>query len=141
MVAVKDREPRNAGPDTGPDRPGHRAWDETALGEIADLVGGLREELSQYVAIRIARLKLSLGETLLAIAGWTVLGLVALVVLATAAVFCFAGVAGWISEATGRPWLGSLLTGAAGLLLSGVGFLVVRRILTRKVLESAGDDG
>ena len=48
---------------------------------------------------------------------------------AAVVVFLFVGVAGWLGEATGKPWLGSLITGAAAIALIAIAFLIGRNRL------------
>jgi hypothetical protein len=102
------------------------------FGEIRARFGDLRAEALEYLAIRLARLKLSLWERVLGLVALAlaVLALGAFVV--TAVVFCFSGIAGWIGEATGHAWLGPLLAGVAGLLAVGMAFLVLRSVLRRR---------
>jgi Putative Actinobacterial Holin-X, holin superfamily III len=100
--------------------------DPALFAEIKARAAELREELRAYARIRIAQLKLAAGEKLLTVLA-AVLGVVmAMAFLASAVVFLLAGIAGWLGEATGKPWLGSLITGGAAIALIAVAFLIGR---------------
>jgi hypothetical protein len=125
------------------DRGRPAAGQESAfLEDVSARVSELRKDFQEYLAIKIARLKLSFWEMIVAVVS-VALGVVcAVACVVTAVVFVFSGLAGWIGEATSKPYLGALLSGVLGLLLVGVSLLVVRRILTKKACpEKSGGHG
>jgi hypothetical protein len=102
-------------------------------GELQEILDGivarfeiLKEELRAYVASEVAELKRGVRRfavnAVLGVSG--AFGAVAVVV--TSIVFCLSGLAGLLSDATSRPWLGSLLAGAIGLGLCVGGLLIAR---------------
>lgn len=136
MTAESDTErDRAATSDRG--RPG--AGQESALlEEVGARIAELRKELQEYLAIKVARLKLSFWKTVVAAVSATLVVVVAVTFVATAVVFVFSGLAGWLGEVTSKSYLGSLLAGVFGLLLVGVATLVVRGILVRKASDKKG---
>jgi hypothetical protein len=131
---------RKRKPATATDRPPLETEAETPIvAEIGARFAELREELLEYVAIRIARLKLSLWQKLLGLVAIALGVVFVLAVVVTAVVLCFTGIAGAIAEATSRPWLGSLLAGGIGLLAMTVALLIVRGVLRRKSAGKASE--
>jgi hypothetical protein len=132
-------------PRTDPGRPAHGASDDCGttrddLAAILDQVMAraaiLRDELKDYVRLEIDNLKRGVRRlavnAILGVSG--ALGVVAVVV--TSVVFCLSGLAALLGEATGRPWLGSLLAGVFGLGLCIGGLMIARvRLRGRPVKE------
>src|SRR5262245_42849269 len=77
--------------------------DAEFFGEIRARAADLRRELREYGKIRLAKLKLTLAEKVLGIVAGAFAAVMAMAFLAAAVVFLFAGVAGGLGEATGRP--------------------------------------
>jgi hypothetical protein len=96
------------------------------LDEIVARFAILKAELRDYVASEVRNLaRVARRFAVNAVLGLSAaFGVVAFVV--TCVVFCLSGLAGWLGEATGRPWLGSLLAGLVGLGLC-VGVLLAAR--------------
>jgi Putative Actinobacterial Holin-X, holin superfamily III len=115
-------------------------WTERALNAAGDRIAGFREAIEDYVAFQAARLKRSVFETSIAIAGWIIALTVAVVVLSTGIVFALVGAAGAVASATGRAWAGYLSVGVMGLLVAAVVLTVARRALKRKLFQRR-DDG
>jgi len=126
--------------DVPPPPPADRGPSDAGAGtafvrEISARFAELRKEFLDYLAIKVARLKLSLWQKLLGLVA-IILGVVLVVAfLATAVVLCLTGVAGAIGDATSRPWLGSLLAGVIGLAAVATALLIVKGILRRKAVE------
>ena len=108
--------------------------DPELFADIKARAAELREELRAYARIRIARLKLAAAEKLLTVVAVAFGVVMALAFVAAAVVFLFAGIAGGLGEATGKPWLGSLITGAAAIALIAVAFLIGRSRLKAKII-------
>lgn len=135
VASGRKRKNATASPDRAPPDPVETSF----VGDIRACFEDLRTQFLEYVALRIARLKLSLWQKILGLAA-LVLGAVSVVAfLVMAVVLCFSGVAGGIGEATGRPWLGSLVAGGGGLVVAAIAFLVARGILRRKAERKAGE--
>jgi hypothetical protein len=102
-------------------------------GELSGLLDGiavrfeiLRDELRDYVALELDRFRAGARRFAVgAILGLSAaLAVVAFVV--TSVFFIIQGLAGWLGEATGRSWLGSLLAGVIGVAFCVTGLLVAR---------------
>jgi hypothetical protein len=100
----------------------------------------LRKECREYLAIEIARLRLSFWKAVVAVASAALAAAVIIAFAVTAVVFLLSGLAGWLGEVTSKPYLGSLLAGLIGLLLVGVALLVARAVLMRKASKKKAAD-
>jgi hypothetical protein len=109
------------------------------LDEIVARFAILKAEFRDYVAGEVQNLRrVAKLFTVNAVLGLSAaFGVVAFVV--TCVVFCLSGLAGWLGEATGRPWLGSLLAGFVGLALCAGGLLVARSKLTGRAPKKQGE--
>jgi hypothetical protein len=108
--------------------------------EVGPRFAELRKALQEYLAIEIARLKVSFWKAVFAVVSAALAVAVAIAFAVTAVVFVLSGLAGWLGEVTSKPYLGSLLAGLIGLFLVGAALLVARAVLMRKAGKTKGAD-
>lgn len=116
------------------------ASDAGILDEVQERLAVLGREVKNLVDVKIAKARLSVARGLFKAAGFVLAAVFASAFLATAVVLLFSGIAGWISEASGRPWLGPLVTGGAGIAAIVTAFVVTRNVIRRKVAKKACDE-
>lgn len=94
---------------------------ESPTGEApsyAQLGDELREYVAYYVAVRWDRAKLAAARALVALIVLVIAFVLVVCFMLAATVLTLTGAAAGLGEALGgRPWLGSLLTGAGALLI------------------------
>jgi hypothetical protein len=115
--------------DQGP----RREADSSVFEEVRDRLEALAHELRELAAIKVAKVKLSVAESLFRIATLVFAALFALVVIVTSVVLLLSGIAGWIGSAAGAPWIGQLVTGLVFILLVVVAFLAAKAKIRKKV--------
>src|SRR5262245_41860162 len=130
----RESEPECERPEARPREAATSSDEAEFLKEVADRFTELRTQLQELWAIKVAELKLSLWEKVFAVAAG-ILGLVFVAALLGVAVyFLVAGAAEGLSGAVGSRWLGSVLAGLAAVILVATGFLLAKRVLTRRAV-------
>lgn len=108
--------------------------------EVGTRFTELRKAFQEYLAIEIARFKLSFWKAVFAAVSAVLAVAVAVAFAVTAVVFVFSGLAGWLGEVTAKPYLGSLLAGLIGLLSVGGAIVVARAVLMKKATRTKPAD-
>jgi hypothetical protein len=103
--------------------------------EVSSQLAEAREQLYEFVSIKVARLKLSLLQKAVVLAT-AVLGVVLAAAFVSVSVYLLlAGAAQGLGSLFERPWLGSLLVGVLGIAVIAAVLWITKKRMARKAVS------
>ena len=101
------------------------------IGKIENLAGNTRE----YIDMRIDSLKLKMVESLSILFSRILYAIILVLLLGSAFAFLAAAFSSWMSEITGSPIIGPLITASLFLIIALILFIKRKRFFVNRMVE------